>query len=90
MTKKFDNIMTELSVALSDLHMLGYEEGWNDKTIQVCKIQKDGNNSLLRAEATSQYLLGLKIKKGFEARSQVIIERITNLMFEGTKDNEQK
>lgn len=90
MTDNFNNIMTDLSEALSDLHLLGYEEGWNDKTIQVCKVEKDGNNPLLRQEATNQYLMGLKVKQGFEARTDAVIKRITNLIFEGIEETKKE
>ncbi|HDK25506.1 MAG TPA: hypothetical protein ENG48_00260 [Candidatus Atribacteria bacterium] len=90
MSDKLDNIMTELSIALSDLHLLGYEEGYNDKTIEICKIHKEGNNQLLRQEAINQYLLGLKIKKSFEKRTESAIRRITELIFEGIQETKEE
>jgi len=82
-----DKTMTELSVALSDLHMLGYEQGYNDKAIEINKLHMDGNNPLLRQEATANYLLAQKNKLGYEKREQAIIARITKAMFELKDEN---
>lgn len=78
-----DSIKEQLAGALADLHMLGYEEGYNEKAIEINRVYKDGNNALLRVEATNLYLEALSLRKTYEARGAIIIERITELMFEG-------
>ena len=79
---KADDLKTDLSVALSDLHMLGYEEGYNSKAIEINKVYMEGNNPLLRQEGTANYLLAQKEKLGYEKRGAEIIARITKLLFE--------
>jgi len=78
--------MTDLSLALSNLHMLGYEQGFNAKAMEINKIYMEGNNELLRQEATVNYLQAQKNKLGYEGREMAIIEEITALMFKGVMD----
>jgi len=86
MKKKTDNILTELSVALADLHKLGYQEGYNQKAIEINKHYMNDNNYLMRDEATTLYLQAMKMKPTYEKKSEEIIRRITNLIFDGIGD----
>lgn len=76
-----DKVVTELSVALANLHLLGYEEGYNAKAMEINKIYMEGNNPLLRQEATANYLVAQKTKLGYLKRGDEIIAKITKLIF---------
>ena len=80
--RKKEDILTELSVALSELHMAGYQEGYNAKALEWAILYKDGNNPALRVAATNSYLEGLKLEKQYHENTDAIIDKIKRLLLE--------
>lgn len=76
------DILTRLSLALSNLHMAGYREGYNAKTKQIAMVEKEGNNHALRVVATNTYLEVLKLEKTYQKETDAIIEEIKQLLIE--------
>lgn len=81
-----ENILTRLSSALSNLHMAGYREGYNAKTIEFAKVNKESNNSKLRMLATNTYLEALKLEKTYKNTRESIISEIKEILLETVED----
>ena len=77
-----EKVKEQLSEALGDLHLLGFQEGYNDKAIEIIKVHKEGNNALLRVEATNRYLEALALKKTYAEKQDYVIQRIMDLILE--------
>ena len=84
--ERTEDLLTELSLALAELHLSGYREGYNAKALEWAILYKDGNNPALRVEATNRYLEGLKLEKTYAEETDAIIDKIKNLLFEVKED----
>ena len=80
------DIITRLSLALANLHMAGYREGYNAKTMEYAKTMKEGNNPVLRVKATNTWLEGLKLEKSYAKETEAIMDAIKDLLIESRED----